>query len=514
MNSSNTDITANASSHVVQVLSEFFCPVKPIHIWVLSDRTEFKIAAAITLIICPVAILLNILVILAVKLRRELKEHNSNILLASLAVADVLMSAVSMPLAICLDVLILLKRYLTPGIFCHIAFVNDLTLFVGGCSSTYHLAVIAWERYVAITKSTEYKVIVTRGRVKKYAGIAWLLTVFTAIPPRIMKVVGVQYKYLVVVNLVFSLPGVLCIILVSYFYILVYLCVRKRDINSISEVRSFIKAKLATKVAKTTAMLTAAVLISFIPSSVYVFFGDAYPALRRSSFFRWSMMMAHLNSVINPVLYCFRDSRYRDAMLEMLKIKKPATGVQKNVRRIESVQSAEDVPENNRTPRTRIRSCGSITNLRVADQQRTHGEVKRGRSASAPSRETNRSRVISVDIHEPKIITTKPEIKVKGGLRRNGSRSHHKDNSDKPHISRIKASVQPRASGLPPDGSRQHYREMVPTYSLDERALFEMISSQQKCQQEAIRRTKTSLRTSSIKQIMAERELTGFTTKL
>ena len=50
----------------------------------------FKIAAAITIILCPVIVLLNVLVILAVKTKRELKEHNSNILLASLAIADVL----------------------------------------------------------------------------------------------------------------------------------------------------------------------------------------------------------------------------------------------------------------------------------------------------------------------------------------------------------------------------------------------------------------------------------------
>ncbi|XP_078362065.1 adenosine receptor A1-like [Oculina patagonica] len=429
MNPSNTDLATNASSHVVQVLSEFFCPFEPVHIWVLSERTAFKIAAAITLMICPVAIFLNILVILAIKLNRELKEHNSNILLASLAVADVLIGAVSMPLAICLDVFILLKRYMTPGILCRIAFVNALTLYIGGCSSTYHLAVIAWERYVAITKSTEYKVIVTRGRVKKYAKSAWLLCLFITIPPRIMKLAGVQYKYLVVINMVATLPAVVCIILVGYFYLRVYLCVCKRNINSFSEVRSLIKAKLTTKVAKTTAMLTAAVLISFIPSSVYVLFGEANPALRRSSYFRWSMIMVHLNSVINPVLYCYRDRRYRNAMLEMITTKKTTAGAKKIVRRIGSAQSVEDVPEINSTPRSRIRSCGSITNLEDTHQWRTHGEVKRGRRTSAPSDKTNR--MICVDIHQPKMIATKPVIQVKSDVTRKGTRSHHEDTSDK-----------------------------------------------------------------------------------
>ena len=109
MNSSDTDLAVTASN---KVLSEYFCPVKPIHIWVLSDRTMFKVTAAITIILCPVVVLLNILVVLAAKTKRELKEHNSNILLASLALADVLTGIISMPLATSLDVLILLRRFL------------------------------------------------------------------------------------------------------------------------------------------------------------------------------------------------------------------------------------------------------------------------------------------------------------------------------------------------------------------------------------------------------------------
>ena len=473
MNSNNTDLAEKDSS---QVLSEFVCPVKPIHTWVLSERTAFKVSAAITLIICPVAILLNILVILAVKLRRELKEHNSNILLASLAVADVLMGAISMPLIICLDVLILLQQHLSPGIFCRIAFVNDMTLYVGGCSSTYHLALIAWERYVAIRKWTEYKVIVTRGRIKKYAIIAWLVTVFIAIPQRILKVAGVQYKYRAIVSIVASLPGFVCIAFVGYFYIMVYLGVRKRNIDTISEVRSLINAKLATKVAKTTAMLTAAVLISFIPSTVFVFFGGTYPALRRSSYFRWSMLILHLNSVINPVLYCYRDRRYKDAMLEMLKMKKTTAGVKKNVRRFGSVQSVEDVPENNRKPRSRIRSCGSITNLGDPGQQGTRQQVKRERCTSALSRETKR--VICVDVHQPKTIATKPGIQVKSAVTRKGAQSHPEDTSDKPHLSKFQESHRPHSTSLPTKGSRHHYREMVRSKSLNESSLFEMIGSQ------------------------------------
>ena len=241
MNPNSTDLAASASS---QVLSELFCP--PIHIWVLSDTTSFKITAATTISICPVTILLNILVIVAVKRKRDLQNNNSNTLLASMAVADVLVGAISMPLTIISDVLVLVK-FLNAGVFCEIVFVNDMVLYIGSCSSVYHLTVIAWERYVAIRKWANYKVIVTRGRVKKFARIAWLFAVLVPIPPSIMKIAGVEYKYLLVVDIVCVLPGIVCMTLIGYFYIQVYLGVRKWETEKISNVCSLIKAKAATK---------------------------------------------------------------------------------------------------------------------------------------------------------------------------------------------------------------------------------------------------------------------------
>ena len=219
----STDLDAIASS---QVLSELFCPL--IQTWVLSDTTLFKITVAVTTIICPVTIFLNILMIIAMKRRRDLQRNNSNILLASLAVAGVLVGAVSMPLTIISDVLVLAK-FLNVGGFCGIAFVNDTVLYIGSCSSVYHPAAIAWERYVAIGEWRNFKVIVTRGRVKKFARISWLLAALTPIPPSAVKIAGVEYKYPLFVDIACVLPGTVCLMLIGYFYIRVFLGVRNQE---------------------------------------------------------------------------------------------------------------------------------------------------------------------------------------------------------------------------------------------------------------------------------------------
>ena len=353
MNPSSADPATSASS---QVLPELFCP--PIQVWDLSDETLFKITAATTVIICPVTILLNILVILSVKKRRDLQNNKSNILLASMAVAGVLVGAVSMPLTIISDVFVLVD-VLNAGVFCGIAFVNDTVLYIGSCSSVYHLTVIAWERYFAIRKWADYNVIVSRGRVKKFARNSWLLAALVPIPPSIMKIADVDYKYVLAVDIACVLPGTVCMVLIGYMYLQVYLGVRKWEIKKIREVRCLIRAKLATKCAKTTAMLTAVLLIAFIPLLAFLLFGEIFHALRRSSFFRWSMMLAQLYSLFNPIFYCCRDRRFRHAFLEMLKLKKLAASAQRNDGRIGPAQELRSFRPRSVSPPRKV-----VTSLR------------------------------------------------------------------------------------------------------------------------------------------------------
>ena len=114
-----------------------------------------------------------------------------------------------------------------------------------------------------------------------------------------MEVFGAQYKYLKVVNTVNWL----------FLHYVLLVSASKRATFSISRVHSLLKARLA----KMTAILTAVGLTSFALPFVVVIFGGAYSALRRSSYFRWSMLLSQLNSLFNSVLYCYKDRRERSA---------------------------------------------------------------------------------------------------------------------------------------------------------------------------------------------------------
>ena len=127
------------------------------------------------------------------KTRGELKK-NSNILLTSMAL-DLLVGAVSMPLYIMLDTLVI-NRVSVVGIICAIEFISVTVMYTICSASFFHLLLIAWERYVALAKWMEYKAIVTSDRVNKYTRIAWLLSVLIVVPLAVIVAVSVRYETL------------------------------------------------------------------------------------------------------------------------------------------------------------------------------------------------------------------------------------------------------------------------------------------------------------------------------
>ena len=81
------------------------------------------------------------------------------------------MGAVGLPLAITVCALAL-QQHIVEDVIGTIDYVSDSVMFTATCISICFLVLIAWERYVAVTKWADYRIIVTRGRINKYARIA------------------------------------------------------------------------------------------------------------------------------------------------------------------------------------------------------------------------------------------------------------------------------------------------------------------------------------------------------
>ena len=93
---SNETETATVLSNTTR--SVFYCSHAPHLVWDLHDATSPWVFAVVSSIISPTVVLLNALIIIAVKRRKEL-QRASNILLSSMAVTDLLVGSICVPVS-------------------------------------------------------------------------------------------------------------------------------------------------------------------------------------------------------------------------------------------------------------------------------------------------------------------------------------------------------------------------------------------------------------------------------
>ena len=114
---------------------------------------------------------------------------------------------------------------------------------------------------------------------------------------------------------------VFCLIAIAFFYAMVYLELRKRNLSDISQTISRRK-KLESKVAKTGGLVTVSLVVSFVPGIMIAIFLELFPALRRSLLVRVPGLLFILPSLLNPLIYFSTNQRFRNALLVLLKIRK------------------------------------------------------------------------------------------------------------------------------------------------------------------------------------------------
>ena len=297
--------------------SVFYCPHIPQLIWDVHDTISPWIFAAFASIISPAAVLLNALVITGIMKRRELQKL-SDILLSSLAVTDLLVGAICIPLS-AIDEFLLPYQIVAAQHICSLDVATACFSLTLTFCSLFHLALVAWERYVAIRKWRDYRDLLTKSRLKKLAAIAWISGPVFVLSPFLISI-AVSGRTIVVVFL-FSTGFILALIV--FFYAMVYLEIRRRKFNQILQVSVLVLLKTEYRVATTTALVTATLFLSFVPAIFLPLLGTFSPVLRKMSLWRVVETLVLSNSLVNPLIYCYRDCRFKKVVLELLSIKKP-----------------------------------------------------------------------------------------------------------------------------------------------------------------------------------------------
>ena len=317
-----------ATNSSIEARSEFSC-------WELyssyvtardvSDAIPLWIVIGLVSLASPTIVFLNALVIIALRLRKEL-QRLSNVLLLSIAISDLLIGAACMPLSAIVDSFV--ARQILPEDVCVLDVVTLNLMYILFWSSVFHLTLIAWERYVAIQKYMEYKIIVTKSLLNKFSIIAWVSATFMVLPDIILLTVvneDDRLDFAEAWTIVNAILAVCALALIVYFYVMMYLGVRNRKLSEVSQVTSLISAKLEKKVAKMTALVTAVLIISFLPLFFSFGLSDVLQVRHKRWAWRLVVILIQFNSIANPLIYCYGDRRIKNAVLEILRVRKPGT---------------------------------------------------------------------------------------------------------------------------------------------------------------------------------------------
>ena len=205
---------------------------------------------------------------------------------------------------------------------CDLDLANITVLYFLSVLSLYHLTAIAWERNVAIRKGLQYQVLVSKSLLVKLSIFAWLVAAFTDLPATILTVTVEDMEIIDMWMTIECTLMVIRVIIIAYYNILVYLGVRKHKKNQIVPLTA--NQKMESKTAKICGLLTLVIFSSFLPKLLISIFSEIFPApLQSNSAFRLTETLVQLNSLLTPLIYWYRDRRFRNAVLEILRLRKP-----------------------------------------------------------------------------------------------------------------------------------------------------------------------------------------------
>ena len=267
--------------------------------------------------------LLNALVIFAVATRERLRTK-STILLACLAGADLLTGLVGQPIRIAVEVERILKKWTFCGALERVSFVSV------GChifATLTHLVLITVDRYIAVKKPLRYRDIVTTRRV--ICGVLSVLgfTIYVTIQESILAAVNRASD--IYNNVSFSTlttVGLICIVFIVGIYLYIFSETRRQQRTQtehlrVEEIRTIRKNN---KAAKTLGIILVVLTAMYLPAIIVIILGFSVSLERHVSnrFAGWAATLIMLGSLCNPVIYCWRMKRLRQAFLQILHLEK------------------------------------------------------------------------------------------------------------------------------------------------------------------------------------------------
>ena len=273
--------------------------------------TAFIFIIIVHLITFPFTVVLNALVMIAVKFKPRLRSHKSNSLLALLASTDFTVGAIVHPTFIVVLVMFLLEE---PSAYCVLQVFKPV---IGSLSfsSLLHLALISGERYLAMKHPFVYATLVSEVRLLAASVLAWTATVILHLP--------IAMSEAVFVDITNAFAGI-TIAFIFVCHVIVYSQTRrhKQQIAAQQVTRELREQFLRDKKAmKLTTTIIVVLILCYMPLIVFTVVYSRYRTKISLEtgyiLLTFSTLFLSLNSLLNPIIYSVRMRQFRLAMIEL-----------------------------------------------------------------------------------------------------------------------------------------------------------------------------------------------------
>ncbi|XP_053106668.1 adenosine receptor A3-like [Hemicordylus capensis] len=267
----------------------------------------------------------NALVIWVVKLTPAY-QNTTFYFIVSLAVADIAVGVLVIPLAIVVSLGIVLHFYACLFICC--------ILMVFCHASIMSLLAIAIDRYLRVKLATRYRTIVTQRRIWVALGTSWLVSLLIGLlpmfgwnqrDPHSSSYLKCYYRAVMSMDYVvyFSFFSwivvpllIMCVLYAAIFYIMQTKL--KQNVTGAKEGRIFYGKEF--KMVKSLALVFFLFIISWVPliviNSFTLFCQTCSIPLYLLDV---AILLSHANSAMNPVVYAFRIKKFRETYILILK---------------------------------------------------------------------------------------------------------------------------------------------------------------------------------------------------
>ncbi|XP_068683279.1 adenosine receptor A2a-like [Montipora foliosa] len=238
---------------------------------------------------------------------KKLKRRRSQFPLISLAVADLMVGLITVPLFI---VSTSITKIQYKNVF--LIAILDWTDMFTGFTSIFTLTVIAFERLLAIgwpfrhraLRGKSYVVAIATPWILAFT-VAWIAAIFNYV---------IDLRIPVLVLLFICLFAPITLTCASYTLLWIKAMSRRRKTRAIRDARDF-------KLAKTVALITGVFLVTWLPIQIYILSINLCISCRELSPVLGTIfkLLQYGNSVVNIFIYSLRNDEYKSALFEILR---------------------------------------------------------------------------------------------------------------------------------------------------------------------------------------------------